>query len=94
MRIFHPDLHEHDPEKRKTYELLTWAINEARDEEKGRHRATGTHRQGPTGVHPETSLGQRLSLDVSRGLVELRSLYGHLSARVLEIEELVGGSPF
>lgn len=29
--MFHPDLHEHDPEKRKTYELLTQAINEARD---------------------------------------------------------------
>jgi len=25
------------PEKRKTYERLTQAINEARDEEKGRH---------------------------------------------------------
>ena len=23
VRMFHPDLHEHDPEKRKTYELLT-----------------------------------------------------------------------
>ena len=22
VRMFHPDLHEHDPEKRKTYELL------------------------------------------------------------------------
>ena len=29
--MFHPDLHEQDPEKRKTYELLTQAINEARD---------------------------------------------------------------
>ncbi len=31
VRMFHSDLHEHDPEKRKTYELLTQAINEARD---------------------------------------------------------------
>ena len=31
VRMFHPDLYEHDPEKRKTYELLTQAINEARD---------------------------------------------------------------
>ena len=37
VRMFHPDLYEHDPEKRKTYELLTQAINEARDEEKGGH---------------------------------------------------------
>ena len=61
VRMFHPDLHEHDPEKRKTYELLTQAINEARDEEKGRHRSAGTHRQGPAGVHPETRLGQRFA---------------------------------
>lgn len=31
VRMFHPDLHEQDPEKRKTYEMLTQAINEARD---------------------------------------------------------------
>jgi len=29
--MFHPDLYEQNPEKRKTYELLTQAINEARD---------------------------------------------------------------
>jgi hypothetical protein len=51
--MFHPDLHEHDPEMRKTYELLTQAINEARDEEKGRHRVAGTHRQRSPGVHPQ-----------------------------------------
>jgi hypothetical protein len=31
VRMFHPDLHEHDPEMRKTYELLTQAIKEARN---------------------------------------------------------------
>ena len=31
VRMFHPDLHKHDSEKRKTYELLTQANNEARD---------------------------------------------------------------
>jgi hypothetical protein len=56
VRMFYPDLHEQDPGKRKTYELLTQAINEARDEEKGRHRAAGTHRQGSAGVHLETGL--------------------------------------
>ena len=35
--MFHPDLYEHDPEKRKTYERQTQAINEARDEEKRGH---------------------------------------------------------
>jgi hypothetical protein len=29
--MFHPDLREHDPEKRTTYELLTQTINQARD---------------------------------------------------------------
>ena len=61
VRMFHLDLQEHDPEERKTCELLTQAINEARDEEKGRHRPVGTHRQGPTGAHPETRLGQRFA---------------------------------
>lgn len=31
VRMFHPDIHKHDPEKRKTYERLTQAIYEARD---------------------------------------------------------------
>jgi DNA polymerase-3 subunit epsilon len=30
VRMFHPDLHEQDPEKRRTYELLTQAINGAK----------------------------------------------------------------
>jgi hypothetical protein len=29
--MFHPDRHEQDPQKRKTYERLTQAINDARD---------------------------------------------------------------
>ena len=37
VRMFHPDLYKHDPEKRKTYERQTQAINEARDEENGGH---------------------------------------------------------
>ena len=45
---------------------LTQAINETCDEEKGRHRAVGTHRQGPAGVHPETRLGQRFAPCVAR----------------------------
>ena len=40
-------------------QLLTQAINETRD--RGRHRAVGTHRHEPTGVHPETRLGQRFA---------------------------------
>lgn len=52
VRMFHPDLYEHDPEKSKTYERLTQAINEARDKEKGRHRDVRRCRQNPAGIHP------------------------------------------
>ena len=82
--MFHPDLHEHDPEKRKTYELLTQAINEARDcgdiellELIAKDPQAFILKQGWASV----------SLDVSRGLMELRSLYEHLQARILEMIE-------
>ncbi|MCF7731838.1 MAG: hypothetical protein K9N23_09125 [Akkermansiaceae bacterium] len=84
VRMFHPDLHEHDPEKRKTYELLTQAINEARD-------------RGDIGLleriakDPQAFIRQQgwaaVSLDGSQGLMELRSLYEHLQARILELIE-------
>jgi DNA polymerase-3 subunit epsilon len=84
VRMFHPDLHEHDPEKRKTYELLTQAINEARD-------------RGDIGLlegiakDPQAFILKQgwasVSLDRERGLKELRSLYEHLQARILEMIE-------
>ncbi len=55
VRMFHPDLHGQDPEKRKTYELLTQAINGAKDRgtsncwnssPKTRRRSSGS-RAGP-----------------------------------------------
>ena len=61
VRMFHPDLHEHDPEKRKTYERLIQAINEARDKEKGRHRIVRGYRQKPAGVHPQARVGGRIT---------------------------------
>jgi DNA polymerase-3 subunit epsilon len=84
VRMFHPDLHEQDPEKRKTYELLTQAINEARDrgdiellELIAKDPQAFILKQGWTSV----------SLDPERGLKELRSLYEHLQARILEMIE-------
>jgi DNA polymerase-3 subunit epsilon len=84
VRMFHSDLHEHDPEKRKTYELLTQAINEARDrgdiellERSAKDPQAFILRQGWASV----------SLDGERGLKELRSLYEHLQARILEMIE-------
>jgi len=80
--MFHPDLHEQDPEKRKTYERLTQAINEARDrgdiallELIAKDPQAFILKQGWAGV----------SLAVAQGLKELRSLYEHLQARILEM---------
>ena len=80
--MFHPDLHEQDPEKRKTYELLTQAINEARDrgdiellELIAKDTQAFILKQGWAGV----------SFDPERGLMELRALYEHLQASILEM---------
>jgi|GEM_PF-4610944 len=80
--MFHPDLHEQDPEKRKTYERLTQAIIEARDrgdiallELIAKDPQAFILKQGWAGV----------SLDAAQGLKELRSLYEHLQARILEM---------
>jgi hypothetical protein len=59
VRMFHPDRHEQDPEKRKTYELLTQAINEARD--RGDIELLQLIAKGSTGVHFETGLGKRFA---------------------------------
>ena len=84
VRMFHPDLYEHDAEKRKTYECLTQAINEARD-------------RGHIGLleaiakDPQAFILQHgwaaVSLDGTQSLLELRSLYEHLQARILELIE-------
>jgi DNA polymerase-3 subunit epsilon len=84
--MFHPDLHEHDPEKRKTYERLTQAINEARDrgdidllERIAKDPQAFIRQQGWASV----------SLDGDHTLMELRSLYEHLQARILELIEIL-----
>ena len=84
VRMFHPDLHEHDPEKRKTYELLTQAINEARD--RGDIELLELIAKDPQAFILKQGWAS-VSLDVSRGLMELRSLYEHLQARILELIE-------
>ena len=74
----------HAPEKRKTYERLTQAINEARDrgdigllEAIAKDPQAFILRQGWVAV----------SLDGTQSLLELRSLYEHLQARILELIE-------
>jgi hypothetical protein len=82
--MFHPDLHERDPEKRRTYELLTQAINEARD--RGDIELLETIARDPQAFILKQGWAS-VSLDGERGLKELRSLYEHLHARILEMIE-------
>jgi hypothetical protein len=82
--MFHPDLHEHDPEKRKTYERFTQAINEARD--RGDIELLERIAKDPQAFILKQGWAS-VSLDGERGLKELRSLYEHLQARILEMIE-------
>jgi len=82
--MFHPDLHEQDAEKRKTYELLTQAINDARD--RGDIELLELIAKDPQAFILKQGWAS-VSLDVSRGLMELRSLYEHLQTRILEMIE-------
>ncbi len=84
VRMFHPDLHEQDPEKRKTYERLTQAINEARD--RGDIELLERIAKDPQGFIRQQGWTS-VSLDPEQGLMELRSLYEHLQARILEMIE-------
>ena len=86
-RMFHPDQYENDPEKRKTYELLTQAINEARD--RGDIELLETIAKDPQAFILKQGWAS-VSLDGSRDLKELRSLYEYLQARILELIETLG----
>jgi hypothetical protein len=83
-RMFHPNLHEHDPEKRKTYERLTQAINEARD--RGDIKLLELIAKDPQAFILKQGWAS-VSFDPERGLKELRSLYEHLQAWILEMIE-------
>ena len=85
--MFHPDQYENDPEKRKTYELLTQAINEARD--RGDIELLETIAKDPQAFILKQGWAS-VSLDGSRDLKELRSLYEYLQARILEMIETLG----
>ena len=85
--MFHPDPYENDLEKRKTYELLTQAINEARD--RGDIELLETIAKDPQAFILKQGWAS-VSLDGSRDLKELRSLYEYLQARILELIETLG----
>lgn len=84
VRIFHPDLHEQDPEKRMTYERLMQVINDARD--RGDIELLELISKDPQAFILKQGWAS-VSLDGARGLMELRSLYEHLQARILEMIE-------
>lgn len=84
VRMFHPDLYEHDPEKRKTYEFLTQAINEARD--RGDIELLERIVKDPKAFMLEQGWAA-VSLDDESGIKELRSLYDYLQARILDMIE-------
>jgi len=84
VRMFHPDLHEQDPEKRKTYELLTQAINGAKD--RGDIELLELIAKDPQAFIRQQGWAS-VSLDPEHGLMELRSLYEHLQAKILEMIE-------
>jgi hypothetical protein len=84
QRLDAADLHEQDPEKRRTYELLTQAINEARD--RGDIELLELIAKDPQAFILKQGWAS-VSLDGERGLMELRSLYEHLQARILEMIE-------
>jgi DNA polymerase-3 subunit epsilon len=84
VRMFHPDQYEQDPEKRQTYELLTQAINAARD--RGDIELLELIAKDPQAF----ILAQgwvSVPLDDLDGVRELRSLYEVLQVRILEVIE-------
>ena len=87
VSMFHPDLHGADPEKRKTYERLTQAINDARD--RGDIDLLETIAKDPHAFILKQGWAS-VSLDVSRGLAELRALYEYLQAKILDLIETLG----
>ncbi len=84
VRMFHPDLFGDDPEIQKTYVLLTQAINDARD--RGDMELLETIAKNPQAFILKQGWAS-VSLDGARGLMELRALYEHLQAKILELIE-------
>lgn len=82
--MLHPDLHENDPEKCKTYDRLTQAINEARD--RGDIELRERIAKDPQAFILKQGWAS-VSLNCNHGLKELRALYEHLQAKILEMIE-------
>ncbi len=85
--MFYADLHEQDPEKRKTAKLLNPAINEARD--RGDISLLERIAKDPQAFILKQGWAS-VSLNGDGGLMELRSLYEHLLARIVEMIATLG----
>jgi DNA polymerase-3 subunit epsilon len=84
VKMFHPDQYEQDPEKRRTYERLTQAINDARD--RGDIELLESIAKDPEGFIKRQGWAS-VTFEGGEGLRDLRSLYEHLQARILELIE-------
>ena len=84
VRMFHPDQFGNDPERQRTYMLLTQAINDARD--RGNMELLETIAKNPQAFILKQGWSS-VSLDEAKGLMELRALYEHLQAKILELIE-------
>jgi len=86
VKLFHPDKHARDPAKSKTFGELTAIINDARDagnlellEEIADDPNTFIKKQG----------WEQLDLKDDDDLASLRSLYGSLQIRIIELIEMI-----
>jgi len=95
VRMFHPDQFEDDPEMQRTYMLLTQAINDARD--RGNIELLETIAKNPQAFILKQGWSS-ISLDEAKGVMEMRALYEHLQAKILELietlDELRGSADF
>ncbi len=86
VKLFHPDRHANDPQKRKVYEDLTAIVNSARD-------------SGDLGLlqeissNPEVFIKKKgwssLDFEESHNVDDLRALYDTLQIKVIELLELL-----
>jgi DNA polymerase III epsilon subunit-like protein len=86
VRMFHPDLVGDNPEIQQTYVLLTQTINDARD--RGDMELLETIAMNPQAFILKQGWAS-VSLDGASGLMELRALYEHLQAKILEMIEML-----
>ena len=84
VRLFHPDRYANDPERRKTYEKLTAAINAARDD--GNYQLLQEIADDPKAFMQKQGW-QDIDFSDESGLKELEKLYETLQIEILQVIE-------